>query len=258
MADSMTNIGLVTVIMPVYNCERYIESAIRSVIDQTYDNWKLIVVNDGSTDCTCSIVERISSEDHRVVLVHNVEEKGAAGARNFGLSLIEGEYVAFLDSDDIWDCNKLKTQLYEMKIKRADISYTSYSIIDENGERKKSDYIVPQSTTFEDMLKENVVGCSTVIMREKLARQYRFATNFYHEDYCLWLKILRDGYTAVGCTCVLTKWRLITNSRSFNKKNSAISRWKIYRQYLNLPLIKSVKVFLLYTIRGIKKYSNNL
>lgn len=254
MVENTSDMGSVTVIMPVYNGERYIETAIRSVIDQTYGNWKLIVVNDGSTDSTCSIVERLSSEDSRIILVHNGGDKGAAGSRNYGLDMCSSEYVAFLDSDDVWEPSKLKTQLDQMKQKGADMSYTSYAIVDENGVRKKSNYIVPETTTFEQMLKENVVGCSTVILSGDIVQKYRFTTDFYHEDYCMWLDILRDGYTVIGCPEVLAKWRLIANSRSANKKSSAINRWKIYRQYLNLPLIKSIRVFLKYTVNGIGKY----
>ena len=254
MVDIKASHGYVTIIMPAYNCELYIETAIRSVINQTYNYWKLIVVNDNSTDSTCEIVEKISAEDQRVMLVHNTGNKGAASARNFGIDICSSEYIAFLDGDDIWEPDKLETQLHEMQQKNADMSYTSYAIVDENGDQKRNTYIVPGSVTFEKLLNENVIGCSTVVMSGKLAQKYRFPTDFYHEDYCLWLKILCDDHKVIGCPQVLVKWRLISNSRSFNKKNSALNRWKIYRQYLNLSLMKSSSAFLKYTVNGLRKY----
>ena len=93
------------------------------------------------------------------------------------------------------------------------------------------------------MLKENLIGCSTVMISGDIAKQYRFATDFYHEDYCLWLNILRDGYSAVGCTEPLVDWRLIENSRSFDKRKAAGNRWRIYRDYLGFPLVKSLWLF---------------
>jgi teichuronic acid biosynthesis glycosyltransferase TuaG len=88
----------------------------------------------------------------------------------------------------------------------------------------------------------------------EVARRYRFATDFYHEDYCLWLDILRGGYRAVGCPEVLTDWRLIVNSRSFDKRKSALNRWRIYRNYLHLSLPRSIKAFMVYAWGGMKKY----
>ena len=114
--------------------------------------------------------------------------------------------------------------------------------------------MVPETITFDGLLKENVIGCSTVIVSAEIANKYRFVEDYYHEDYCLWLNLLRDGYKVVGCEEVLVEWRLITNSRSFNKRNSALYRWKIYREYLNLPIRKSIRLFFHYFIGGIKKY----
>jgi len=254
MNEKKSECKTVTVVMPVYNCENYIESAIRSVMKQTYSNWKLIVVDDRSTDLSCQIVKRLQEEDSRVALIHNEGEKGASVARNLGLDNCTSDYIAFLDSDDVWEPQKLECQLSAMQAADAAISYTSYSIIDELGNSIRSEYIVPKYTNYESMLRENVIGCSTVIITKDIASKYRFTTNFYHEDYCLWLDLIGAGYIAVGCQEVLTKWRYLPNSRSFDKKSSARNRWKIYRHHLKLPFFKSVRVFLCYTINGIKKY----
>ncbi len=245
---------LVSVIMPVHNGERYIEAAVRSVMNQSYKNWELFVIDDSSTDNTAAILDCLAAEDERVCFIKNPDNMGTAGTRNRGLELSKGDYVAFLDADDIWKPDKLELQLKKLVEEKADLVYSSYDIVDEDGESVRSAYIVSETATFEGLLKENIIGCSTVILTKELADKYKFVEDYYHEDYCLWLNILRDGYKAVSCSQVLVEWRLITSSRSFDKRNSAIYRWKIYREYLNLSFFKSVRLFFHYFVGGIKKY----
>lgn len=254
MRFNMNSKPLVSVVMPTYNCQRYIESAIRSVMNQSYSDWELIVVDDLSDDSTSALVQRLSDIDKRIRLVKNESNMGAAQSRNRGLELSVGDYVAFLDSDDIWCSEKLEHQLQIMRDSYAEISYTSYSIINETGNRCKSDYIVPESLTFDELLKENFIGCSTVMVTREIADKYRFTNEFYHEDYCLWLDILRNGHKSVGCTDVLVNWRYLSNSRSYDKKGSAVNRYRIYREHLGFSVFKSIKLMFYYTVRGIKKY----
>ena len=253
MNDYNNNLGYVSVIMPAFNSERFIKSSIDSVINQKYQFWNLLVINDGSTDNTASIVNAISGFDDRVQLVNNQGVKGAAGARNYGLECATGDYVAFIDSDDIWHPEKLLKQLSIMRDKGADFSYTSYEIIDEYDDKKNS-YIVPETIDYEKLLKQNVVGCSTVIISRKLVERHRFTTEFYHEDYCMWLDFLKNQYNTVGIKEPLVKWRSISGSRSHDKRNSAKRRWQIYRVYLKLPFLKSLKFFLHYMFNGVKKH----
>ena len=246
---------LVSVIMPAYNCSQHIEHAIRSVMQQIYQNWELLVIDDASTDTTFAIVKRMMELDSRIRGVQNPSNMGVARTRNRGLDLAQGEYVAFLDGDDCWHSEKLTVQLRCMVQASADLSFTSYAIVDENGVPSKAAYMVPENVSFEGLLRENVIGCSTVLISKEIVRKYRFAIDFYHEDYCLWLDILQDGYRAVGCTEVLVDWRFIEMSRSFNKKRSAKNRWRIYRKHLRLSWLKSARVFASYAIRGLKKYN---
>ena len=248
------NEPFVSVIIPAYNCEPFIEAAVRSVMEQTHRSWELLVIDDGSTDATCEIIRRLAEEDARIRFLRNPVNIGVAGTRNRGLDESRGEYVAFLDGDDVWHPDKLEKQLQAMRAEDADVSYTSYAVVDRGGTPCKRPYMVPDHTSFASMLKENVMGCSTVMLSRRVADSYRFIKDFYHEDYCLWLSILRDGYKAVGCRGVLVSWRLIADSRSFNKRNSARKRWKIYREYLGYSAVKSARLFLSYTIKGVKKY----
>lgn len=254
MDSDVRNAPRVSVIMPAYNAEAYIEAAIRSVMNQTMPDWELIVLDDGSRDGTCGIVEGLAAEDPRVTLVRNSENMGVARTRNRGFDLCSGRYAALLDSDDVWHPDKLEKQLARMEQTGAELSCTSYAIVDADGKKIRNDVTVPEWITFEQLLKVNKIGCSTVMLDARILKEHRFRTDFYHEDYVLWLQLLRSGIRAAGCTEVLADWRYIANSRSFNKKKAAGNRWKIYREYLGLSLPKSLWLFANYGASGLKKY----
>jgi teichuronic acid biosynthesis glycosyltransferase TuaG len=245
---------VVTVIMPAYNVERFIGQAIDSVRNQTFTDWQLLVLDDGSRDGTCDVVQKRAEEDSRIRLLRNEQNMGVAKTRNRGFELCTSPYVALLDSDDVWHPAKLERQLEVMRATGADVCYTSYGIMDASGEKVKQDYLVPEQTDFSGLLKENVIGCSTVMLRGDVVKKYRFETNLHHEDYALWLKLTHDGCQAAGCPEVLVNWRFIQNSRSFDKRKSACSRWKIYREYMHLPLHQSIWAFCNYAISSIRKY----
>lgn len=243
----------VSVLMPAYNAEKTIAAAIRSVQAQSMADWELLVVDDGSRDGTCGIVEAIAAEDPRVVFLKNEVNLGAAGTRNRALELARGRYVALLDSDDYWRPGKLEKQIAILEKTGAGLCYTAYSVVGENGECY-GDYSVPETTDFSAMLGENCIGCSTVLMTAELAKAYRFTTEFYHEDYVMWLQMLRDGKKAVGAGEVLVDYTYRPDSRAGNKVASAKYRWRIYRDYLKLPWGKSVCCLGKYALAGLKKY----
>lgn len=244
----------VSVIMPAYNAERFIEQAIVSVMGQSVPDWELLVIDDCSSDGTCAVVEGLAARDGRIRLLRNETNQGAAKTRNRGLELCRGTYIALLDSDDVWHPNKLQVQLETLEKTGADLCCTSYRIVNSQGEKAKEDYLVPEAISFDSLLKENMIGCSTVLLRGSVMANYRFTTEYYHEDYVMWLSMLRDGYTAVGCQQVLADWRYLENSRSFDKSKAAKNRWRIYRGYLKLPLWKSLWAFACYGAGGLRKY----
>ena len=248
------NSPLVSVIMPAYNAESYIEQAVRSVIGQTIKDWELIVLDDGSQDGTCAIVESLAREDDRIRFVRNVENIGVAKTRNRGFEICSGQYVALLDSDDVWHPEKLEMQLARMEQTGAELSYTSYAIVDREGRKTKADYLVPEIVSLKQLLKQNVIGCSTVMLTARLAKRNPFRTEYYHEDYVLWLQLLRSGCRVAGCTQVLVDWRYAEDSRSFNKLEAAKNRWQIYREYLGLSLPNSLWLLANYGAASLKKY----
>ena len=252
--DMSKKVPLVSVIMPAYNAAPFIEEAISSVVNQTITDWELIVIDDGSNDATREIIAKSGERDDRIRVVMNEENMGVARTRNRGIDLAKGKYIAFLDSDDIWVREKLERQLQKMQETNAGICYCQYRIINIFGEQSRADYIVPEDATFKDILKENYIQCSAMLIRSDIVKKFMFNTKFFHEDYILGLDMLRAGEIARGCPEILLKWRYLENSRSFNKKKSAINRWKIYREYLNLSFGKALYLFVNYTVAGLRKY----
>lgn len=262
MRDNNLNVDgqerpLVSVIMPAYNAEKYIAEAIQSVISQTYTNWELFVLDDCSTDGTAEIAEGFANADSRIHLLQNPQNMGVARTRNRGFDIAKGEWIALLDSDDVWHKKKLEKQLTVASCTEADIVYCSYSLMDENAGHL-SDFIVPETTSYNDMLKESVLSCSTVLLRRSILMQHRFSAEYRHEDYVFWLELLRSGYRTAGSKDVLAKYRVAKGTRSNDKLKSARNRWLVYRKVEGLPLLKSVYAFVVYAFRGAVKYWRSL
>lgn len=254
MAEKGTGLPEISVLMPAYNAERYIEAAIRSLEEQTVENWELIVVDDCSTDGTAQLLRRLAAEDPRIRPIFSAENRGAAASRNLALEQCRGSYVALLDADDLWRPRKLERQLALAEKTGADIVYCSYALIDEAGEKNGAPFVVRETTDFEKMLVCNTLSCSTVFIKREAMRP--FDTRFYHEDYALWLELLRDGCRAVGTAEVLADYRILPGSRSNNKWKSARHRWEIYRDLLGLSPVKRSALMLRYTLSGLKKYAD--
>lgn len=245
---------LVSIIIPAYNAEKYIGFAVDSVLDQTYQKFEILIIDDGSQDNTRKIMEEYSKKDDRIRLLYNEHNLGVAATRNKGIELAKGFYICFLDSDDMWVSTKIEEQIQVLEDMNADFVYTSYRMIDDNGNECYESFKVPKYVNFKDLLKFNVIGCSTVMIKKEIVNKYNFDDKFYHEDYVLWLNLLKLGYKANGIKKPLVKYRVYKTSKAGNKFNSAKKRFKIYREYLHLSLLKSVWYSMRYAIYGLKKY----
>lgn len=244
----------VSIVMPAYNAERYIETAVRSVMAQTFTDWELIIIDDGSRDSTVDVIERLVREDTRIIFLRNETNMGVAKTRNRGMEQSHGRYIALLDSDDVWYPEKLEKQVGLAKETGADIVYCSYAIVDENGEKKCNDFIVPETTDYNASLVKSVISCSTALLSRHVMDRYQFDSTYYHEDLALWLQLLKDGCRACGVTDVLAVYRVMDGTRAANKLKSAAHRWQIYHELLGLPFGKSAMLLLEYGMLGLQKY----
>ena len=244
---------LVTVVMPNYNGHRFAEQAIDSVLFQTYQNFELLIVDDCSKDDSLQLIKQKAQSDSRIRIIALEQNVGVANARNIGIRKAKGRYIALLDNDDLWTEDKLERQI-TLAEKGADIVYCSYDFIDEQNNEIKKPFIVPQQTSFNKMLASSVISCSTSFIKAELMQAHPFKPEFYHEDYVLWMELLRNCPIAYGDQKVLMHYRQVTGSRSNKKGNAAKERWHIYRKALNLNIITSVWAFVRYAVNGVIKY----
>lgn len=243
---------LVSVIMPCYNAEAYLDEAIASVAAQSLRDWELLILDDGSSDRSPLIAEAWARRDPRIRCLRNPRNMGVARTRNRGIDLAAGSWIALLDSDDVWHADKLARQLERAGESGAQLLYSAYSMF-RTGEAGRP-YAVPPTVDYDRLLVENVIGCSTVMISRAALGERRFKPGFYHEDYALWLELLRSGVKAAGCTELLVDWRIVTASRSFDKRSAAKNRWQIYRKAEKLSLLRSLRVFSEYALRGLAKH----
>ena len=242
----------VSIIIPVYNAEKFIGKTIESVLNQTYKNWEMLIFNDKSKDNSLKIIKKYSEKDERIKVVDSKENVGVVAARNKLIEIATGEFIAFLDADDYWKQNKLEKQIKFMRKNNALISCTEYTRVTED-EKEINDIIIKEIITYEDMLKNNYLGCLTVIYNaNKLGKRY-FKERKKNEDYVLWLEIVKETKIIFGLKENLAFYRVLNNSRSSNKIKAAKDRWNVYRKIEKLSLFKSIYYFLQYVIRALKK-----
>ncbi len=242
-----------SVIIPVYNCESTISLTLDSVLEQSINDYELIVIDDCSTDDTIHIINSYKDRFDNIRIIENQENIGVANSRNKGIQLATGKYIAFLDGDDLWFPRKLEKQKHLIEENNCDICCTSYSFIDENTFDIKKPYIIPRYIDYKMMLKQNYIGCSTVSIKKDILTDNLLDKSYQHEDYALWLKLIRNNAKVVGIQEPLIKYRIHKKSRSFNKKNAAKGRMTIYLKQENLGIVKSLYYFSCYAVNGIKK-----
>ncbi len=244
----------VSVVIPVFNCEKYIEETVSSVLRQTFSNFEIIIVNDASTDRTPEILQGLKKKDERIKVIDQQENMGVAQARNKAFEYCRGDFIALLDADDFWFETKLQKQLELQEKTDADLVYCSYAIINESGDRICKDFIVPETTDLQRTLEQSIINCSTALFKTELVSRIRFKEVYYHEDLIFWIDLLRSGIKACGTQQVLAAYRQVQGSRASDKLKSAVNRYRILRQYLHMPLMKSYAVMIRYAVKAFRKY----
>lgn len=233
---------LVSIIMPSWNVERFIEETIHSVQAQTFGDWELLIADDCSTDRTPAIVAEIGARDPRVKLIRMPENGGPALARQASIDQAQGRYLAFLDSDDLWLPAKLKHQLVFASERRAALSYTAFRRIDEANTMSGRLIEVPASLSYNQLLKNTSIATLTALVDRDISGPVAM-TNEGYDDFCLWLSILKRGHVAHGLNEDLARYRVRGSSVSSRPMRSAKWVWNIYRNVEQLPLIKSAWCF---------------
>ncbi len=253
--DSTNTEPEVSVITANYNCERFLAATIDSVLKQTFTNWEMIIVDDMSTDGSIDIIEGYCERDKRIKLVKSIKNEGPAEARNTAIRLARGRFLAFLDSDDQWEAEKLQKQISFMKEKDIALSYTEYKKVDEEGNIISKTITRPGFVDYKKMLNSNYIPCLTAVYdTQKLGKVY-MPLLLKRQDYGLWLNILKSTKYAYAINEPLALYRVRkADSVSSSKLRSAIYHWKVLRDVEKIHFLKALYHFTQYAIIGYIKY----
>ncbi len=245
----------VSIIIPVYNAEKYIRETVASVKAQTYENWELLLVEDGSFDASRQLLTEMTEKenDERVRLICQ-ENSGVAKARNKGLSEATGRFVSYLDADDLWSADKLEKQLAFMEEKQAAFSFTGYEFANEEGKGTGKIVKVPETLSYRQALKNTTIFTSTVMFdTEKIEKDKLKMPVIKSEDTALWFSVLRTGHTAYGLNENLVRYRRGGESLSSNKLEALKRIWNLYRKAEHLSVPYSMYNFCFWALRAVKR-----
>ncbi|MDR4949075.1 glycosyltransferase family 2 protein [Neobacillus cucumis] len=246
----------VSIITPTYNAAKFIVETIGSVKEQTFTNWEMIIVDDCSLDNTVDIVKKEIESDSRIKLIELKRNSGPARARNQAIAAAKGDFLAFLDSDDLWLPKKLEMQLLFMVKNNLAFSYTDYRIMTEDGAKTDIVFKVPSKLGYKTLLKNTMIGTLTVMLDKRKVGMVQMPLNRdCSEDFGLWLSILSRGIHAYGLNEELAIYRKSENSLSSNKFKSAKKTWNTYRKVEKINLTSSLWYFANYSINALRKHS---
>ncbi|WP_034445474.1 glycosyltransferase family 2 protein [Butyrivibrio sp. AE2032] len=236
---------MVSIVVPVYNAAKYIENTIRMVSEQTYKDWELILVDDGSKDGSPEVIEEIiKKQGKRIRLIRKESNVGAAEARNAGIDASSGRYIAFLDADDVWMPDKLEKQIAFMEKTGAAFSFHSYEFGDENAKPTGKIVHVPATLKYKQALSRTVIFTTTVMFdTEKIDMEIIHMPKVPSEDTATWWRILKSGYVAYGLDENLAVYRRPGKSLSSNKLEALYRIWFLYRNIANLSVPESLFYF---------------
>lgn len=247
---------LVSIIVPIYNAERFIINTIDCVLQQTYGKWELLLVENGSSDSSVEIIkEKLNLlNDPRIRLIEIGSNVGAARARNIGLEEAKGRYICYLDADDVWNSEKLEKELRFAKENNAGFVFTGYEFADENAVGTGKIVRVPKTLSYKEALGNTTIFTTTVMFdTEIIPKSLLDMPIIKSEDTALWWKVLRNGYTAYGLDENLAMYRRAGKSLSSNKIEALRRIWNLYRKAENMGILPSAYYFCIWAINAVKR-----
>lgn len=246
----------VDIIMPNYNKDQFIKEAINSIVTQDFKNWKLTVIDGASNDNSKKILEEFEKKFNNIKVIYLKKRKNTAFSRNLGMRLSKSEYIAFLDSDDIWPKNKLSEQIAFMKKFNFDFTYTDYVpfIVKDNSKIYKKRITTPDSYTYDRFIKDTSIATSSMIIKKTTIGNIKCPNVEVLEDYPFKCKILRTGAFANKVNQNLLFYRISKNSLQSKKLRSVYWLWYINRKYNGLSLLKNIISILMISFNSVKKY----
>ena len=247
---------LVSIITPAYNSAKFIAETIQSVQNQTYENWEMIIVDDGSSDETVAIVQAFIDKDKRIQCYKLAQNSGPAVARNFAIEKAKGAFMTFIDADDIWFPNFIENSIKTIEKTGVSFVFSSYKRSNENLEFVYSDFIVPEKVTYTDILKSNSISCLTAFVDIKTLGKKYMPLIRKRQDMGLWLNYLKVIPFAYGIQETQAIYRIRENSLSRKKSDLIYYQWQFYRAVEQLNVFQSLYYMAHWMYRGFMKYRN--
>lgn len=244
---------LVSIVTPVYNAERFLKETIISIREQSYKNWELLLIDDCSNDNSSKIIKEFQKIDSRIRYIKLEKNSGASVSRNIGIKNAKGRFIAFADSDDLWEPKKLEIQINYMLKNKYGFTFTSYRYMKENGVKTNKVAKAPFKINYNGLLKNTIIGCSTVVIDKDIIGEFEMPLVRRGQDTAAWLQILRKEKYAYGIQMDLVNYRLVGNSLSSNKIKALKRTWNTYRNVEKLNIFKCSYVFCFYIYNAIKK-----
>ena len=245
--------GKVSIVIPVHNAARFIEETVNSVKSQTYGNWELLLVDDGSEDESGAVIDGIAQNDDRILAFHT-RGLGAAEARNLGTARSTGRFLAFLDADDLWKPDKLKHELFFLNEVNGAFAFTGYEFADEYGRGNGKIVHPPRELVYKEALKNTTIFTSTVIFdMDRISKDDLMMPKVKSEDTALWWRLLRTGITAYGLDENLVTYRRAGRSLSSNKLEAVRRIWNLYRRVEGLSVPKSCYYFVFWGYNAVTR-----
>lgn len=246
---------LVSIITPVYNCESLLEETIKCVLNQTYGNWELLLVDDCSSDNSADVIKKYIKKDKRIKYFKLKENSGAAIARNYALSQSSGRFIAYLDADDLWKPEKLEKQVKFMLKNDYAFTCTDYEKIDEQGNSLNKIIKIPNKVNYNLFLRNTIIQTVGVMVDTLITgKELIVMPNIRRrQDAATWCQLLKAGFDCYEVPECLSYYRVVPNSLSSNKFKAIKMNWYWYRKIEKLPLWKTCYCFVGYAFNAIKK-----
>ena len=242
----------ISIIIPVYNEEKWIKQTIENLKEQTYTNYEIILVDDGSTDKSKQIM--LEYTDKNIILICLKKNMGPAIARNEGLKIATGRYICFQDADDLWDKYKLEKQLNFMQKNNCAFSYTAFKYLNDSKLKKDKIVNIPLILDYKKALKDTrILTTSVMLDKNKINEELLQMPNVPAEDVATWWKILKSGFLAYGLNEVLVYYHITSNRLTSNKIKSAKNRWNVYRKIEKFNFFQSLHYFTFYIFNAMRK-----
>lgn len=245
----------ISIITPVYNCEKLIGNTIETVINQTYTNWEMLLVDDCSTDHSKKMIDEYIKKDNRIKYFKLEQNSGAAVARNYALEKSEGRFIAYLDSDDLWRPEKLEKQVDFMLKHNYAFSCTDYEKIDEQGNSLNKIVKIPKKVDYNLFLRNTIIQTVGVMVDTKLTgKDLLVMPNIRRrQDAATWCQLLKNGFDCYEVPENLSYYRVVSKSLSSNKFKAVKMNWHWYRKIEKLTLWKAGYCFIGYAFNAVKK-----